>query len=110
MSCAKQHVRMLHTPSTDQQGPWSSPPLPPAEPLTLICRMSPSWAGHPRMMSPVLVSSSTMKPEEKPAITLRPLGLTAKQRMSPALTPLARRNSCCKRERPVTKGLKVQGI
>lgn len=50
------------------------------------------------MMSPVLVSSSTMKPEEKPAITLRPLGLMAKQRMRPAFTPLARRNSCCKRD------------
>lgn len=52
------------------------------------------------MMSPVLVSSSTMKPEEKPAMTLRPLGLTARQRMSPALAPLARRNSCCKRDSP----------
>lgn len=51
------------------------------------------------MMSPVLVSSSTMKPEEKPAITLRPLGLTAKQRISPAFTPPAKRNSCCKTER-----------
>lgn len=40
-----------------------------------------------------------MKPEEKPAATLRPLGLTARQRMSPALAPLASRNSCCRPER-----------
>lgn len=69
------------------------------QPLTFICRMSPSWAGHPLKMSPVLVSNSTMNPDEKPAITLRPLGLTAKQRMSPALTPLAKRNSCYRRQR-----------
>lgn len=56
------------------------------------------------MMSPVLVSSSTMKPEEKPAMTLRPPGLTARQRMSPALTPLARRNSCCNTHSPARSG------
>lgn len=40
-----------------------------------------------------------MKPEEKPAATLRPLGLTARQRMSPALGPLASRNSCYRAQR-----------
>lgn len=66
--------------------------------VTLICRMSPSWAGQPRRTSPVRVSRSTMKPEEKPATTLRPLGLTAKERTSPGFSPPPSRNSCCRRK------------
>ena len=68
-------------------------------PVTLICRMSPSWAGQPRRTRPVRVSNSTMKPEEKPATTLRPLGLTARERTSPGFSPLLRRNSCCRQRR-----------
>lgn len=37
-----------------------------------------------------------MKPEEKPATTLRPLGLTANERTSPGFSPPPSRNSCCK--------------
>lgn len=70
-----------------------------AQQLTLTCRMSPSWADQDFWIRPVRVSRRTMKPEEKPAATLRPLGLTARQRMSPALAPLASRNSCCRAER-----------
>ncbi|KAG7264457.1 hypothetical protein CRUP_010956 [Coryphaenoides rupestris] len=62
---------------------------------TFIWRMSPSCAGHPLRMSPVRESSRMMKPEEKPAATVRPPGLTARWRITPALTLLyARRNSC----------------
>lgn len=39
-----------------------------------------------------------MKPEEKPATTLRPLGLTAKERTSPGFSPPPSRNSCCRRK------------
>lgn len=72
--------------------------------ITLICRMSPSWAGQPRRTRPVRVSRSTMKPEEKPATTLRPLGLTAKERTRPGFSPPPSRNSCCRRREIVFKG------
>lgn len=44
-----------------------------------------------------------MKPEEKPATTLRPLGLTAKERTSPGFSPPPSRNSCCRRKEIVFK-------
>jgi hypothetical protein len=45
-----------------------------------------------------------MKPEEKPATTLRPLGLTARERTSPGFSPPPSRNSCCKQKETVLRG------